>query len=81
MSTDGRTEAMTNTPAPEAITGPRATTNFQGFPYCTDPECRAKWNHAHGVNPDYPTVVALATTPAERAALVMRGYTIWAPNY
>ena len=58
----------------------RATTNFQGFPYCTDPKCRAKWTHAHGVQPDYPTVVALATTATERAALVMRGYTIWAPN-
>ena len=33
-----------------------------GIEYCPRSSCRATWHHAHDIDPEYPTVMALFLT-------------------
>ena len=52
-----------------------------GIEYCPRSSCRATWHHAHDIDPEYPTVMALLLTADEVADAVGEGLDVYAPNY
>lgn len=52
-----------------------------GIEYCPRSSCRATWHHAHDIDPEYPTVMALFLTADEVADAVGEGLDVYAPNY
>ena len=52
-----------------------------GIEYCPRSSCRATWHHAHDIDPEYPTVMALFLTAEEVADAVGEGLDVYAPNY
>ena len=52
-----------------------------GIEYCPRSSCRATWHHAHDIDPEYQTVMALFLTADEVADAVGEGLDVYAPNY
>ena len=52
-----------------------------GIEYCPRSSCRATWHHAHDIDPEYPTAMALFLTADEVADAVGEGLDVYAPNY